>query len=126
MKKKVFIWLDDERILTSVQLKRIGYPIYCDVVCCKTAKHCMEYLKKYAHEYPIYIEFDHDLGEKETGYDVAKFIVENKLPILGFGVHSMNPVGASNIIQLLTHYGYEHTKIIPNKFNEQMEKLKNG
>lgn len=53
------------------------------------------------------VSFDHDLGEEKTGYDIAKFIVENDIAILdGFKVHSANPVGRFNIEQLLTHYGY--------------------
>lgn len=52
------------------------------------------------------VDFDHDLGEEKSGYDVAKFIVENNIEIDSFKVHSQNPVGRDNIIHLLTHYGY--------------------
>lgn len=52
--------------------------------------------------------FDHDLGTGKTGYDVAKWIVENEVPIKFFNVHSMNPVGRKNIVELLTHYGYKY------------------
>lgn len=52
------------------------------------------------------ISFDHDLGEDKTGYDIAKFIIENEIKIGAFRVHSMNVVGRFNIVQLLTHYGY--------------------
>ena len=54
----------------------------------------------------MYIDFDHDLGEGKTGYDVAKYIVENEVPIVGYTIHSMNPVGRMNITQLLDRYGY--------------------
>lgn len=50
--------------------------------------------------------FDHDLTEDKTGYDVCKYIVEERIPLYGFHIHSMNPVGAQNMRQLLTHYGY--------------------
>lgn len=61
------------------------------------------------------LDLDHDLGEGEdgynelarTGYDVCKWIVENHIPLVGFHIHSMNPVGAANMRQLLTHYGYK-------------------
>lgn len=49
------------------------------------------------------ISFDHDLGPEEagTGYQVANWIEEQaylgKLPPLGWGVHSANPVGYQNI-----------------------------
>lgn len=60
------------------------------------------------------LDLDHDLGENEdgyddyakTGYDVCKWIVENQIPLVGFHIHSMNPVGAHNMRQLLSHYGY--------------------
>lgn len=54
----------------------------------------------------MYIDFDHDLGEGKSGYDVAKYIVENQIPVAGYCVHSMNPIGAWNIHQLMSHYGY--------------------
>lgn len=58
------------------------------------------------YDIPFAIHFDHDLGETKSGYDVAKYIVENQIPMKVFGVHSMNPVGTENIRDLLTHYGY--------------------
>jgi hypothetical protein len=56
----------------------------------------------------IWIHFDHDLGEEKTGYDVAKYILENQIELKQFSVHSRNPVGANNIYKLLTHYGYRY------------------
>lgn len=52
------------------------------------------------------IDFDHDLGSTVSGYDIAKYIVSNDIPMSVFHIHSMNPVGADNIRQLLCHYGY--------------------
>lgn len=49
-----------------------------------------------------FISFDHDLGIKETGYDVAKFIeslvahCEKFIPP-EYRIHSANPVGSNNI-----------------------------
>ena len=54
----------------------------------------------------IVVCFDHDLGGKKTGYDLAKYIVENNVKLAAYEVHTMNPVGRENIIQLLDHYGY--------------------
>lgn len=60
---------------------------------------------------PKFISFDHDLGwdtandtELPSGYDCAKWIVENNIVIKGFFVHSANPVGAENITRLLENY----------------------
>ena len=110
MKKKVLIWLDDERIISDRWLTAIGYPEICEILMCKTAEHCIEWLTKHANEYHIWIAFDHDLGAGMTGYDVAKYIVKNQIAIEGFTCHSMNPVGAKNIIDLMIHYGYQPLK----------------
>lgn len=57
------------------------------------------------------IDLDHDLSEDKTGYDIAKYIVENQIQIKeGFQCHSANPVEIFNIKQLLTHYGYRELK----------------
>jgi hypothetical protein len=65
------------------------------------------------HGCPDHISFDHDLGDPkaETGYDVAKWLVEMDLDKPGFlpenftfAVHSANPVGAKNIREYLTAY----------------------
>lgn len=60
---------------------------------------------------PNYISFDHDLGEEKTGYDFAKWLVEqdlcgsNKFPDdFEFNVHSANPVGVKNIEGLFKSY----------------------
>lgn len=59
-----------------------------------------------------YISFDHDLGENEaTGYDIAKWIVENDMEGViaipdnfQFYVHSQNPIGKKNIESYLNNY----------------------
>jgi hypothetical protein len=73
---------------------------------------------------PDVISFDHDLGfehyplsedkpgmtipyetyKEKTGYDCAKYIVENELELKQWAVHSFNPVGADNIRKLLRAY----------------------
>lgn len=52
------------------------------------------------------IDLDHDLGEEKTGYDVAKFMIENNVQCDKVYIHSANPVGVFNMKQLLEHYGY--------------------
>jgi hypothetical protein len=52
---------------------------------------------------PDIISFDHDLGEEESGYDFAKWLVQKHLDgdidILNIEIriHSANPVGRENI-----------------------------
>ena len=63
----------------------------------------------------LILDLDHDLGEEEegynelsrTGYDVCKWMVETGFPTCYFHIHSQNAVGAANMRQLLTHYGYK-------------------
>ena len=47
------------------------------------------------------ISFDHDLGEKKTGYDVAKWIEqaawEGRITRLGWDIHTANSPGRKNI-----------------------------
>lgn len=97
----VYIWLDDERPMPAP-------PFGCGMII-----HVHNYwetlyplVRNYCDGNEIYIDFDHDLGEKKTGYDVAKFLIEHEIKVK-YRVHSMNPVGRANIEQLLNHYGYE-------------------
>lgn len=55
---------------------------------------------------PELISFDHDLGEEKTGYDCAKWLEEyiirnNFKNKINYMIHSMNPVGAQNIIFIM-------------------------
>jgi len=77
----------------------------------------------YDHGFPIFISFDHDLGENEkTGHDIVKYLIMldmdtecgnvptwTKHPMkfpdgFEFYVHSQNPIGKENIQHLLTNY----------------------
>lgn len=61
--------------------------------------------------FPDVISFDHDVEEKRTGMDLAKWIVEQDLDgkinipaNFKFYVHSANPNGKRNIEGLLSNY----------------------
>lgn len=94
------------RILFVDDLRKPNYDEWeCSVSISKTYINAIQRLKE---EGPFdIIDLDHDLGEEKTGYDIAKYIVENNIPIKAFTIHSMNPVGVKNIRELLTHYGYK-------------------
>ena len=98
MKNQIKIWIDDIRTPPK------------NYVWCKDAETALRIIDYYSHYNDeneiVEISFDHDLGEEMSGYDIAKYLVENQINIKCFSVHSMNPVGRNNIIQLLTHYGY--------------------
>lgn len=102
MKNKYAIYVDDERAIPKVWQIAYGE----NVILCCTYRQAINALQTYPKIGRTLISLDHDLGEEKTGYDIAKYIVENKIPLTGFFCHSFNPVGKMNIIQLLTHYGY--------------------
>ena len=74
------------------------------------------------HGLPGIISFDHDLGfvsenyvprpnepkDEQSGYDCAKWLVtyciNHKLELPDFLVHSMNPIGAKNIVSYLENF----------------------
>lgn len=103
--EKILIWLDDERPVPKYLLKKQ----YSEVIICRTYEQAVNQLNYICRtKSRVYISFDHDLGEEKTGYDLAKYIIEHNISIDGFLVHSMNPVGRKNIVDLLVHYGYKN------------------
>lgn len=93
------IFLDDERFPSSKDKK--------DYNIVRNYEEFVDLINTFG--LPKYISFDHDLGERETGYDCAKFLVEycldnNNKPNFEFYVHSQNPVGKENITKLLNNF----------------------
>lgn len=99
---RVYIWVDDMRELCM----GCQADVYVHAFNYWEAIHYIQYYANCGDH--IIVDFDHDLGENKTGYDVAKYIVENNIQNLDFYIHSMNPVGRDNIVQLLTHYGHSY------------------
>lgn len=103
--RRVFIWLDDERPIKKIWIERANNDIVFRIF--QTGEEVINFFEKESMNFDkIFISFDHDLGNGISGYDVAKYIANNEYNLTGFTVHSMNPVGAKNIIELLTHCGY--------------------
>ena len=103
---KYFFWLDDNRPIPNNFIEKLGKMNF-EIVHCYSydaIKNWLETLPQAESE--IYISFDHDLGLGKTGYDVAKYIVENNINLKCYWIHSRNPVGERNIHELLRHYGY--------------------
>ena len=94
------------------------------------------------HEMPEVISWDHDISEEhyptasegdrdeipyetyrdKTGFHCALYVVENKLPLKLWTVHSLNPVGGDNIRRLLRAYrpnGELRDLYIPYRIDEQ-------
>lgn len=108
-----YIYIDDFRSDDSWFAKTFDATIWRPFIC-RTYKNAIGVLNWLSGCYPdsgIVIDLDHDLGDdaadEKTGYDICKFIVEHKIPLVGFHIHSMNPVDAENMRQILTRYGYK-------------------
>lgn len=105
MEKVIYLFVDDMRNPIN-QWVNIPDNIPCLVT--RTYFETISFLNQCKKSnIKIMIDLDHDLGEEKTGYDIAKWIVENQYPILSFRIHSMNPVGKMNIKELFTYYGYK-------------------
>lgn len=65
------------------------------------------------------ISLDHDLGEAKTGYSVCKWIIENEYfdGLKEIHIHSANPVGKVNMIELLDRYLPSHIDIIDKSYD---------
>lgn len=61
----------------------------------------------------VVLDLDHDLGfdpetgEDLNGYRICLYVLEHQIPLMGFHLHSMNPVGVANMRQVLTKAGYK-------------------
>jgi hypothetical protein len=79
-----------------------------DWVICRSYDDAVNCVKK--NGFPKMVSFDHDLGEDQTGFDFAKFLVEIDLDTLTmpsdfyYKVHSSNEPGRDNIAGLLDSY----------------------
>lgn len=97
--KKFYIYLDDMR---NCPYKEDEKWVYC---ICRTYQAAIDAIIFCVEQkIPFVIDLDHDLGEPHNGYDVCKYIIENGIRCL-YRIHSMNPVGAQNMRQLLSRYG---------------------
>ena len=65
----------------------------------------IEMLSKYEYDVAF---LDHDLDiSHRTGEDVARYIVENKIPFKKIICHSMNEYGRKNMVSILRSAGYD-------------------
>lgn len=105
------MFLDDERFPLNVTWTPVDYSGEWVIV--RSFNEAMNWVLQ--NGVPLYISFDHDLGEIDgydslSGYDFAKWLVEYDLGTgliphdFNFAVHSRNPIGAQNIYQLLSRY----------------------
>ena len=112
---KKYLFLDDDRNPKDVTWVNIPRNFLWEVV--RSHNEAVEWVEE--NGFPDVVSFDHDLADvhyagdfskEKTGYDFAKWLVERDLDNhdmpedFEFYVHSMNPVGAENISNLLQMY----------------------
>ena len=92
------LFLDDERIPVTPHEWKIA----------RTFDDACRVLEEYGA--PVFISFDHDLGESKDGYKFAKWLVNSDqdrdflTEDFSYYVHSQNPIGKENIEGLLDPY----------------------
>lgn len=93
--KKYLLWVDDLRRVPN------NYIGEYHVVIARNYDEAIRELKRFRYNI---ISLDHDLGEEKSGYDVCKYIIENNIYCDEFRIHTRNPVGRDNMVQLLRRY----------------------
>lgn len=98
------LFLDDERFPSDKELNKF--------IIARTKKQAIDLIQKF-NCCPVFISFDHDLGEnEETGKDFANYLINRDLDENGnfipndfsFYVHSQNNIGKQNIEGILNNY----------------------
>lgn len=97
------LFLDDERLPPEM--------LIYDYEIARSFEDAISLIEKHGCM-PIYISFDHDLGQNsKTGYDFAKILVDYDLDAkyefpggFAYCVHSQNPIGKKNIESILDNY----------------------
>ena len=119
---KYYVFLDDERKPSDVTWMNIRRDDTYIVV--RTFYEFVNLIRNNGY-LPDYISFDHDLADQhyghgfnddqipydryteKTGYDAAKWLVDycidNGYKFPDYDVHSMNPVGRTNIIEYISN-----------------------
>lgn len=100
------LFLDDTRVPQDVTWIRLPTLVPWTVV-----RNYEQFKNKILEKgIPKFISFDHDLGEKEaSGYDcvnwfIHEVLLNNNIQFPEYTVHSMNPIGAENIKELISSY----------------------
>lgn len=99
-----YVWVDDTRPIPKVPYENCYWA--------KTYKEAISFIKDNIRPADsLVVDLDHDLGSKKSGYDIAKWLVQNGYQG-SFRVHSMNPVGAKNIRDTLLRYGWQEINLL--------------
>lgn len=109
-----YIFIDDERSPVDVTWLKLPKPAHWHV--CRSYNGFVKLLESLVatKEEVAFVSFDHDLGlpkdggEEKTGLHCATYLgewlCENHRKMVGYKVHSQNPVGKTNIEERLKFY----------------------
>lgn len=101
--KGYLLWVDDLRGVPNHYIDEFH------IVIARNYNEAIRELHRFRYNV---ICLDHDLGEEKTGYDICKYIVENNIWCDEFRIHTRNPVGRDNMIQLLRRYTKANIRIV--------------
>ena len=90
---------------------------------CRTYEDCIKMLQKNQVEV---ISLDHDLGTEKTGYSICLWMVENNYIVPKIYIHSANPVGMKNMVQILDRYMPIETEIYTKIGKDFIQVYRNG
>lgn len=101
--KKYLLWVDDLRGIPN------NYIGEYHIIIARNYKEALQELNRFRYNI---ICLDHDLGEEKTGYDICKYIIENNIQCDEFRIHTRNPVGRDNMVQLLRRYTNSNIRVM--------------
>lgn len=92
------LFLDDQE--RRVEMFRSKYP---DAAYCKTSVSCIKYLS--SSDYDL-VSLDHDLGNGDSGMNVAVWIRENHPSLWCIVIHSTNMIESLRMLEIVREAGY--------------------
>lgn len=100
--KNWILFLDDLREPTDQQIEFAKSFPDAELIIIRSSKAAKIHTLKMGYA-PIYIFFDHDLGEDDFGFDTVMYYLDWLIEMyyeadVGYSIHSSNPNGRLNII----------------------------
>ena len=114
---RYFVYVDDIRDDDKFYFDYRAYTgEYWQPVIIRSYNEMIKFLNHILAHDEIFLDLDHDLGfddngNERNGYDICKYVIANNINVVGFHIHSMNPVGVNNMRQLLTKFEIQEINI---------------
>lgn len=110
--KNIFIYIDDIKtdysFLDLIKIHLMGH--IDETHFARSYNKAIELFETYKGDNLI-IDLDYDLSkthkDDKNGYNICEYIVKNKIPLLFYHIHSMDPEGATSMRALLRSNGYQ-------------------